>query len=180
MAPLIFPLLELAAKFIPQIAANFGSGSEVSNRNLAAGNQIAAAIVEAVKPGSNLQAAVEEMQGNPDAVKAANAAVADLWPSIYETGGGGIKGAREGNVAAAGVPLWKNAAFVMGLLFFLLVAYVVILSMLKFSWIADITAETRAGVIMFVLGTIGGGLVGYFYGTTSGSQRKTDLLSGAK
>lgn len=157
-------LLPSLLPLIPQLGALFGSGSEVSNRNVAAATAVTKALTEATN-SPNLQAAIETMQGDPALLKAGQDAVNAIWQDITEAGGGGIDGARKQVVATAEVPLFKQAPFILALLFFCLAAFVVVLSMLKFEWIAEITPETRAGVIMFVLGTIIGGVVSFYYGT---------------
>ena len=64
-------------------------------------------------------------------------------------------------------------------MFLLPLVYVIVLAALgKWEYIGDVTSETRAQVIGTVLGTILGGVVGFFYGTSAGSQKKTDVLAG--
>lgn len=176
MAPLVIPILSALSSLIPQLGSLFG-GSEVAQRNVAAGSIVANAIVQATN-AVNLQDAAERVQNDPQALQAARQAVSDVWPSITEAGSGGIGGARKNLIDSAGIPLSKQPTFILAILFFILAATVVLAALLKFPFIAEITPETRAGVIMFVLGTCVGGVVSFYYGTTQGSQRKTELMGG--
>lgn len=173
MAPIVLPLLQIAAQFIPQLAEKFGSGSEVSNRNLAAGKVIADAITTATQ-SPNLQAAIEEMQKNPEAARAAKEAVAVQFAELFEAGGGGIEGARKAAVSPE-FPFWHNGAFWISL----------ILIVMPFMLLADVfyvhptqyDANLRTQIVTAVLMVIG--MVGAFWlGTSFGSQRKTNLLAG--
>jgi muramidase (phage lysozyme) len=176
---LVLPLLEIAAKFLPQIAEKFGSGSEVSNRNIAAGKQLGEAIVEATQ-AVNLQEAVERLEADPAARAAANAAVAELWPSLFEVGGGGIKGAREASLAPDGD--WRKLVFTfpffIGLAILPLIWAVVLASLVKFDWVATFTDDQRIMVLAAVINLGLGSLIGFAFGTSIGSQRKDALLQG--
>lgn len=173
MAPIILPLLQVAATLIPQLAEKFGSGSEVSNRNIAAARVIGDEIVKATN-SPNLQAAVERMQEDPQALKAARAAVSNAWPELFEAGGGGIEGARRA-AQSPEFPFWKNAAFWISL----------ILIVMPFMLLVDVfyvhpdtyTENLRTQIVTAVLMVIS--MVGAFWlGTSFGSQRKTNLLAG--
>lgn len=176
-------ILELLAAFgptivqmIPQLGAVFGSGSEVQKRNVAAATMVADTLVKAT--GSpNLQAAVESMRASPAALAAAKAAIDDIWPSISEAGSGGMDGARKANVAISEVPLSRDRSFIIACMFWPLVFMVVAASLLELPWLAKITNETRAMVIGFVMGTIAGGILAYFFGTNKDSSRKTDIIA---
>ena len=173
---IVLPLLQVAASLIPQLGSLFGSGSDTSNRNVAAATAVADTLVQATQ-AVNLQDAVARIQSDPEALQAATHAIADLWPSITEVGSGGIEAARKAAVTPGATPFHKQGVFwiTVGLL---PLVYVIVLAALgKWEYIGDVTSETRAQVIGTVLGTILGGIVGYFYGTSAGSQRKTDVLA---
>lgn len=172
MAPIVLPLLQIAAQFIPQLAEKFGSGSEVSNRNLAAGKVLADAITTATQ-SPNLQAAIEQMQKDPGAVQAAKEAVAVQYAELFEAGGGGIEGARKAAVSPE-FPFWHNGAFWIS----------IILVVMPFMLLVDVfyvhptqyDANLRTQIVTAVLMVIG--MVGAFWlGTSFGSQRKTNLLA---
>lgn len=173
MAPIVLPLLQIAAQFIPQLAEKFGSGSEVSNRNLAAGKVLADAITTATQ-SPNLQAAVEKMQADPQAIQAAKEAVAVQYAELFEAGGGGVEGARKAAISPE-FPFWHNGAFWIS----------IILIVMPFMLLADVfyvhptqyDANLRTQIVTAVLMVIG--MVGAFWlGTSFGSQRKTNLLAG--
>ena len=178
MSPIIPIVLQGLSALIPALAKmGFGSGSEVAQRNVAAGAIVAEKLVE-VTGAINLQEAAEKIQSDPDILAAAKAAVSDVAFQLGEAGGGGLEGARKANMDPAQQPPWKDKTFLMAVLFYPLVAFVIVASMLNVEWLAPITAETRAGVIMFVLGTICGGFLTYFTGTTASSQKKDALIAG--
>lgn len=177
VAPIVIPLLEVLAPLIPALGKLFGSGSEVANRNVAAASLAADAIVK-VTNSVNLQEAVEKVQSDPDALNAAKEVVSRLVMEIGEAGGGGIEGARKAAMASEGD--WKRVVFtgpfMLAVAVLPLVYAVVIAALLKAPWIAEITSEVRTGVITSVTGLILGSLMGYFYGTSASSQRKTDAI----
>ena len=175
MAPLILPLLQVAAQFLPMIAEKFGSGSEVANRNIAAGKILADGIVAATN-SPNLQAAVEKMaSGDTEAIKAANAAVAEVWPSLFEVGGGIVE-ARKAAASPDQVPPWRNPAVWIALLIIPLVyfaAVVVLLNLGKGDFSSDIQMMVVTAIFSGALGSI----TGFFLGSSLGSQRKTAMLA---
>lgn len=174
MAPVLAALLPTLVGMIPELAKLFGSGSAVSERNAKAAERVAQVVVEATQ-ATNLQAAVEAMQSNPDARRAASEAVHGAWYELAEAGGGGIDGARKFNVAAAGTPAWRMPAVWVSSALLGLV-YMVVGSVL---WGAGWSNDIRLQVVTAVLTVIG--MVGSFWlGTSASSQRKTDLMAGEK
>jgi muramidase (phage lysozyme) len=180
MAPLILPLLEIAASFIPQLGKMFGSGTEVQQRNVAAASMVADTLIKTTQ-AVNLQDAVEKIQSDPQVLNDAKEAVAKTLFEIGEAGGGGIKAARDAAAATEGD--WRklifSGPFVLALLLLPLIYAVVGAALLKFEWLAEMTSEVRAGVIGSVTGLVLGSLVGYFYGTSASSAKK-DAALGAK
>lgn len=166
MAPIILPLLQIAAQFLPQLAEKFGSGSEVANRNLAAGKVLAEAITTATN-SPNLQAAVEKMQSDPEAVKAAKVAVAQEWPELFEIGGG-IKAAREAAESQSGD--WRKLVFSLpfvGIILFTPAIWAVVAaSVFKAPWLLEMDPQLRGTVIGFVMGTLAGSICGYIFGSS--------------
>lgn len=176
VAPLVIPILSALSSLIPQLGSLFG-GSEVAQRNVAAATIVAQKLTD-VTQSVNLQEAAEKIQSDPNVLQAAKDAVAQIWPEITEVGDG-VAGARKANLAAEQPPPWKDKAVIISVIFVPLIYIVVLASIGKWEYIGDITSETRAQVIGTVLGVLFGGIVGYFFGTSAGSQRKTDIL-GAK
>lgn len=178
MAPLIIPLLQVAAQFIPQIAEKFGSGSEVANRNLAAGKVLAEAITSSTN-SPNLQAAVEKMAaGDAQAVKAAKVAVAQAWPDLFEVGGG-IKAARENAAQYATGEWWRMLAVPQTWIALLLLGlvYMALGNVTGLFGFQGWTPELRSNVVFAIVGVAIGSVSGYYFGTSQGSQRKTDILA---
>lgn len=174
MAPLIIPLLQVAAQFIPQIAEKFGSGSEVANRNLAAGKVLADAITTATN-SPNLQAAVEKMAaGDGEAVKAAKVAVAQEWPELFEVAGG-IPAARKMATESDGP--WHrqflSIPFAVIVMLMPIIYFVIYHVVATPGW----TQEIRASVVSAVISGVLFAIVGFALGTSYGSQRKTNLLA---
>ena len=178
MAPLIIPLLQVAAQFLPQLAEKFGSGSEVANRNLAAGKVLADAITTATN-SPNLQAAVEKMAaGDGEAVKAAKVAVSQAWPDLFEVGGG-IKAARENAAQYATGEWWRMLAVPQTWIALLLLGlvYMALGNVTGLFGFQGWTPELRSNVVFAIVGVAIGSVSGYYFGTSQGSQRKTDLLA---
>ena len=171
MAPIILPLIQMAATLIPQLAAQFGSGSEVANRNIAAAMVLGEEIVKATNT-PNLQAAVEKMQAEPEALAAAKAAVAQVYPELFEVGGG-VEAARKA-AQSPEFPFWKNGAFWIS--FILIVMPFMLLVDVFYVHPTQYDANLRTQIVTAVLMVIG--MVGSFWlGTSFGSQRKTNLLA---
>ncbi len=172
--PIFMALLPSILQALPQLAQVFGTDESARAHNTAAISVVSDALVKATA-SPNLQAAVESLS-DPAKLAAAQAAIADIWPSITEVGGG-IADARKTQTASDGLPFTKQGVFWITVGLLPLVYIIVLAAIGKWEYIGDITSETRAQVIGTVLGTILGGIVGYFYGTSAGSQRKTDVLA---
>lgn len=174
MAPIILPLLQVAAQFLPQLAEKFGSGSEVSNRNLAAGKVIAEAVTAATN-SPNLQAAVERMQsGDKEAIEAAQVAVAKVYPELFEVGGG-VETARKSAGSVEQLPFYKNSAFIFWLTVVPLIyggVYAVLFGNGAFSDDAKMMVLTA-----LFTGVLGAG-TGFFLGSSLSSRNKDAALTG--
>lgn len=174
MAPVLAALLPTLVGMIPELAKLFGSGSAVSERNIKAAERVAQVVVEATK-APNLQGAVESMERDPDARRAASDAVQAQWYTLVEAGGGGIDGARKFNVQAAGVSAWRMPA-VWVTVALLLPVYAVVGAVL---WGEGWSNEIRLQVVTAVLVVISV-VSAYWLGSSSGSARKTDIIAGDK
>lgn len=178
VVPILIPILaELAKGLIPQLGSLFGSGSEVQQRNVAAATVVADTLVKATG-ALNLQEAAERIQNDPQAMQAARDAVAEVWPSITESGGGGIKAARDLALAPEGD--WRraflNPAFVIGMVMLALVCFVVVVIVLGLgvqSWSDEIKAMVVTAVVSGALGSVSG----FFLGSSLGSQKKDAALA---
>jgi muramidase (phage lysozyme) len=179
VAPIVVPILSVLANLIPELGKLFGSGSEVAQRNVAAGTLIAEKLVQ-VTQAVNLQEAAERIQNDPAALSAAREAVAGVLLEIGEAGGGGIRGAREAALAPDGD--WRKLVFTFP--FFIaaailpLIWLVVLASLFRFEWLAAFTDDQRIMVLAAVINLGLGSLIGFAFGTSIGSQRKDALLQG--
>jgi muramidase (phage lysozyme) len=171
MAPVLAALLPSLISAIPQLAKLFGTGSAVSDRNLKAAETVAQIVVKATG-APNLQGAVEAIQGDPAARQQAASAVEAQWFQLVEAGGGGIDGARKFNVAAAEIAAWRMPA-VWITVALLLPVYATVGSVL---WGEGWSNEIRLQVVTAVLVVISV-VSAYWLGSSSGSQRKTDMLA---
>lgn len=182
---------------IPQIASFLKPGSEVAQRNIGIAQTIVDTITKTTE-SPNLQAAVEKMQADPTVAKAVQQAVI-TQPEIIGVMeiGGGIKASREFGLAVqnADKPFWFNPTFwiTLGLLpMMYMIAASVLFTMAPdpslqvgdlaaLSWYQKVgfDANTRTGALNLIIGFIFGGIVGVWFGTSYGSQRKTELAAEA-
>lgn len=121
--------------------------------------------------------AVEAMQNDPAVKKDVTDAVV-THPGIQPLLeiGGGIKAAREADLVAmqSERPFWYSPVMWMTVLLLPLVYYTVIMVLGGF---ANVTDETKAMVVGFVIGTVLGSMVAYFYGTTKQSGDKDAVIA---
>ncbi len=174
MAPLIIPILSAIAELIPSLGKlGFGSGSEVAQRNVAAGAMVAEKIVEATN-AVNIQEAAEKIQSDPAALQAARDAVSEVV-QLIEAGGGGIDGARKQASSPDAPPILHQGAFWVSLL---LIAMPFMLLVDLFYVHPDAyDANLRTQIVTAVLLTIG--MVGSFWlGTTFNSGKKDSVIAG--
>ncbi|MBA4344386.1 MAG: hypothetical protein C0423_19780 [Methylibium sp.] len=103
--------LPLLAEAIPVIGKLFGSGSEVSERNVKAA-ELAINVVTQAVGAKNAQEAAEIVKADPTMAQAAGKAVEERWFELQEAGGGGIEGARAFVQSAGAGPqgdlVWKT------------------------------------------------------------------------
>lgn len=172
-------LLPTILQSLPQLISVFGSpnDSEVAKRNQAAGVVVADTLIKATQ-AVNLQDAVEKIQNDPSALDAAHAAVNALIPQLVETGSGGIGGAREAMKITDGD--WRKLVFSLpfvGMVAIMpLVWAIVAASVFKAGWLVEVDDQLRGVVWGFVIGTGFGSIIGFIYGTTNDSSKKTAAL----
>lgn len=178
MAPLIIPILSAIASFIPALKdLGFGSGSEVANRNVAAGALVAQKLVE-VTQSANLQEAAEKIQSDPAMLETAKTAVQDIVYSLSEIGGG-VGEARKAAQESDGD--WRKVIFsfpfLLAVALMPLVYAVVVAALIKTPWLAEMSGEMRSFVINSVMMFGLGSVIGYVYGTTMSSAKKDALIA---
>jgi muramidase (phage lysozyme) len=170
IAPFIAAALPSLIEAIPKLGRLFGSGSEVSERNVAAAETVVQIVKEATGT-LNAQAAAEAVKSDPVKAAAAAKAIEDAWYQLAEAGGGGIEGARKADAerAAAG-DFWRSPSFWFGLLLLPLV-YLFVLSLIGIIGTASWSDDVRAGLAGSIVSAVIGGLVGYYFGQTTSRNR---------
>jgi len=192
MGPLA--LLQLFSGFlgplIPQITPLLNPGSKASQYAPIA--QIVIDTIVGKTGASNLQGAVEAMQADPKLKLSVQQAVVS-HPEVIGLMeiGGGIKAARESSVIMQNAerPFWFNPMFWVTAAFFPMM-YVIIGAVLftvdatststpdaPFWRVVGFDQATRSGLVNLIVGMVFGGVVGVWFGTSYGSQRKTELAA---
>jgi muramidase (phage lysozyme) len=173
MAPFLLAALPALLELVPKLGQVFGSGSEMSQRNLKAAEVVVAAAKEAIG-ARNEQELIESIASDPAAADAVKKSIEDVWFQITEVGGG-IQAAR---VAAAkyvdpgAKSFAANPAFWISIILlampFMLLADVFYVH--PESYVAELRTQIVTGVLMVV------SVVGAFWlGSSMGSQKKDDL-----
>lgn len=178
IAALIAAFGPVLANLIPQVAKLFQPGTEVAQRNLAAGSAVFNAVVQAAG-APNIQAAIEQMQGSAEVVQRVTQAVVTN-PEIMGLLeiGGGVVAAREAAVQMQDAErgFWRNPAFWVSMV--LLALPFMLLTDALFIHPEGYTGELRAQIVTGVLAVVM--MVGGFWlGSSLGSQRKTELAARA-
>lgn len=170
MAPFLLAALPAIIEAIPKLGRVFGSGSEVAERNVKAA-ELVAETVKAATGAATEQEAVQRLQSDPAAVQAASKAIDAVWYELTEAGGGGIDGARKAEAARNPTgDLKHSASFWVGILLLPLV-YLIVLSLIGMIGTATWSDDVRAGLAGSLISAIIGGLVGYYYGTSTSRNR---------
>lgn len=153
----------------PALIRLFGSG-EQSEKNAAAAEAVAH-IAKQITNEATVEGAVNVIQADQDVSKQFSDAVESNWFALTgEAGGGGIAGARAAN---ANAPRWqKNQAILVTVLVLPLI-YMVVGAVL----FSDFSNDIKIMVISTVMTAGFGGVMAYFFGTSAGSARKTDMLA---
>ena len=165
MSPFLIAALPALVKAIPELIRNFGKG-EVTERNAQAAERVIG-IVQAATGTPNAQAAVEAVLGDPEARKAATAALdSEGWFVVTEAGGGGIDGARKYAIDSMG-PFWQMPAFWISLLLIAPLYAVVYAVLFTDGWQDTIKVQVVTAILAVI------GIVGAFWlGSSFGSQKK--------
>lgn len=174
LAPILAAVLPSLVESIPQLGKLFGSGSEVADRNVKAA-EIAVGIVQQAVGARNAQEAAEIVAADPAMAQAARQAIEQRWYELAEAGGGGIDGARKADAERmAGTErvrdIFKSHSFWIALALLPLV-YMVVLSIIGVIGSATWSDDVRASIAGLIVGTIVGGLMGYYFGQTTSRNR---------
>lgn len=170
IASIVTAVLPSIVAAIPKLGELFGSGSEVSNRNLKAA-QTVLEVVQQATGSVNAQQAAEKMASDPAAREAAASAVQAAWYTITEAGGGGIAGARAADQAGqVGGWQWHRSASFLIALPLLGLVYLVVLSVVFPQLGGQWPSETRTAIATLIAGSVVGGLCGYYFGSMTGRK----------
>ena len=172
MAPILAALLPSLISAVPKLGALFGSGSDVSNRNIKAA-EIAFSVAKDALGAANEQEVIERVQADPGAATVVAKAIETHWYVLAEAGGGGIDGARKAAAESMqpGRWFWLNPAFWISLI--LLTMPFLLLVDVFFVHPASYTGEIRTQIVTGVLMVIS--MVGaYWIGTSFSSAKKDD------
>jgi muramidase (phage lysozyme) len=195
-------LLPLLAQYIPQIMSLVKPDSKSTAKDAQIAQTVlnvaaqAAGVIQAGQQATaaNVGATVDALQNNPELAKKVQEAVV-THPDIIGVLeiGGGVKAAREFGTAiqVGDKGFWLNPTFWISVLFFPMM-YMIVASILftvapdakstvediaKMVWYQKIGFDpnTRTGALNLIIGFVFGGIVGVWFGTSYGSQRKTEL-----
>lgn len=173
--PLILAGLEVIKSLFP-VVSNALKNENVPERNV----QIGAALIDAVTKATNSpngQAAIEAIQSDPEAKRAAEAALYQVLPTLTEVGGG-VKAAREAEAQYLSTEWWRFLVvphfwIAMILLAFVGAALGGVIGL--WGW-QGWTDQTRSNVVFGIVGTALGAVGGYYFGQSAraDAQRATD------
>jgi hypothetical protein len=170
MLPFIAAALPAIVDAVPELIKLFSDqGKTVPERNVEAAQKVVGIAVDALG-AANAQEAVERIQSDPAARDVVREAVTARWYEIAESGGGGIAGARDFNVAVAksGEPFWMLPAFWVTVL--LLPALYIVLGAVLFR--EGFSEEVKIMVVTAVVSGGLGSITGFWLGSSASSQRK--------
>jgi GH24 family phage-related lysozyme (muramidase) len=180
-APVALPailaaLLPSLIQVVPKLGKMFGSGSDVSERNVAAVTMAMDVAKEALGAKS-AQEAIETALADPEAAQQVRQAIESRWLELSEAGGDGIAGARAAALAYSqpdGPRFWFNPAFWVSMV--LLTMPVMLLVDVFYvhpeAYVGEIRTQIVTGILL-VIGMVGG----YWIGTSFSSARKTEIAA---
>lgn len=170
MGPFLLPAISALIDIAPKLGKLFGSGSEVSERNVKAA-ELVAEIAKGAIGATNEQELVDRIKTDPGAAQAVREAIEREWYRLDEIGGG-IAAARASNVQQSTIDPKRNMALWVTLLLLPLVYLVVgaVVFSSKDAFSQDVKAMVVAAVISGVLGAI----TGYWLGTSFSSAKKDE------
>lgn len=169
MGPFVIPAISAIVELFPKLATIFGSGSEVSNRNIKAVEMVMETAKEAIN-AKNEQDLAEIIKADPVAAQTVKEAIEAKWFELSELGGG-VEAARKANADMTEKPAWKNPAIWVSAALLPLVYMVVSAVLFMDGW----TDEIRMMVVTAILTGVLGGVTGYWLGTSASSARKTEI-----
>ena len=166
--------MPILAEAVPRLAKMFGSGSAVSERNIA-GVTLALDVAKQAIGAANEQELVERIKTDPAAAQAVRDAVDANWARIHQAHEESIGAARQFVAAQPQRIVFANMVFheVLALVMILISATGACAAL----FFSDLGNDTKTAIVMLML--IGGwtGVKEFFFGGSRGSDRKTDIMS---
>lgn len=164
-------LASAAAKLIPVFGGLLDSTKSVPERNIAVAQRGMEVISQAVG-ALNEQDALEKIKTSPDALRTATAAINAAYVELVEIGGG-LQAARaaDAQFVASKASVWDSPSFRIACMMLPLI-YLPVMSMIfRFDFLPDWTNDARVQTVSFVIGTVLGGIVGYYFGMMTSRNR---------
>jgi len=185
---IVAALLPSLIQLVPQLTKIFGSGSEVSQRNIAAAEAVFTVAKDAIG-AKNEQEVIEAIKSDPVQATAVKQAIEKNYLHIQEAGGGGIQGARDYSIAVAqmrdagGAPLslWTQPAFVISVVMLGLVVLMVFVVLFPWEVIREgggqiYSDDVRLIVVTAIIGSLS--TIGAFWlGSSFASRQKDNTIS---
>lgn len=169
VGPFVIPAISAVIELLPKLGAIFGSGSDVSNRNIKAVEMVIETAKEAIG-ARNEQELTEAIKNDPAAAASVKTAIEARWFELTEVGGG-VEAARKANAELTDKAAYKNPALWVTAAILPLVYLVVSAVLFREGW----TDEIKMMVVTAILTGVLGGVTGYWLGTSASSARKTEL-----
>ena len=169
VSPFIVPAISAVIDLLPKLGTIFGSGSDVSNRNIKAVEMVIDTAKEAIG-ARNEQELAEAIKSDPAAAASVKAAVEAKWFELTEVGGG-VESARKANAEMTEKKSWLNPAIWVTAAILPLVYLVAYSVLMRDGWSDDI----KMMVVTSILTGGFGAITGYWMGTSASSARKTEL-----
>lgn len=167
-----------AQALFPVVADMFKKhGGDTAERNAAIIEKAGPILVEAAKVATgeaSIDGAVSAVLGSKEGQQAFRKQVEIQWFEIVEAGGGGIAGARQFNLAAAGTPFWMMPAFWVTALLLPLVYYTTY-AVLSGAVDKGFSGELKAAIASAIISGVLGGVVGFWLGSSFTTSRSRGL-----
>jgi len=188
---IVAALLPTLIQLVPQLTKIFGSGSEVSQRNIAAAEAVFTVAKDAIG-AKNEQEVIEAIKADPVQATAVKQAIEKNYLNIQEAGAGGIAAARDYSIAVAqmrtpeGQPLslLTQPAFVISMVMLGLVVMMVLVVLFPWEILREgggqiYTDEVRLIVVTAIIGSLS--TIGAFWlGSSFASRREPPSALGSR
>lgn len=167
LIPILSALLPTLIDAVPKLGGLFGSGSEVSERNIKAAETVFQ-VAQTALCATNAQEVAQRVQDDPAAAQIVRKAVEDNWFQLSEAGGGGIEGARKAEAQAVADHwlAWRSPSF-MALMLMLPLVYMMAGAVVGLWGTLNLSAEVTASLITGIVTLVIGSAAGFYWGSTT-------------